>query len=522
MIEIKRPDATSSSIELAEYCFLNAQDTFQAKILVKAAIKGRRDIVVMGHALGVNVDKAFQGNSYALVEITKRGDLEMVQFLEEQGLNISLFVKDIINAASSHGHVHILQWLHGTHALPKHVFRICFEAACEGRLDVIKWAENILGRDEEFEKDFMDAAAKLGHLNVVKWYRSRGIQWDELTLTMAAGSGNMDLIQHLLDHDCPKNTFKACAFAVSISDHGKALEVLKVLRYHGLPWNAETCVRAAKRGNIDVIMYARANGCPWDSTVSFSAACSNNYNVLEYCLRNGCPFERSDISSEIMYCSDHSQLLRTLQRFLNYLLPLNKNICEIAARTGHLNALKWARSLGCPWDEMTFFYAVKSNSIGVVQYCIDSDCPFDQNISAAAVNHWKYCSIDLMPILKLLHKSGYPWHEDAAALTAKNGDLKLLRLLKYYGCPWDSRVCNEAVRADNFEMLVFAHESGCQWTKETYAYCFGAGLSDYYHEIPTQYKCSDEIFNYLRDNNCPPPEPSDWQMIPLDSDSGDE
>lgn len=175
-------DATSSSIELAEYCFLNAQDTFQAKILVKAAIKGRRDIVVMGHALGVNVDKAFQGNSYALVEITKRGDLEMVQFLEEQGLNISLFVKDIINAASSHGHVHILQWLHGTHALPKHVFRICFEAACEGRLDVIKWAENILGRDEEFEKDFMDAAAKLGHLNVVKWYRSRGIQWDELHL----------------------------------------------------------------------------------------------------------------------------------------------------------------------------------------------------------------------------------------------------------------------------------------------------------------------------------------------------
>lgn len=219
-----------------------------------------------------------------------------------------------------------------------------------------------------------------------------------------------------------------------------------------------------------------------------------------------------------MYCSDRSQLLRTLQRFLNYLLPFNKNICEIAARTGHLNALNWARSLGCPWDEMIFFYAVKSNKINVVQYCIDSDCPFDQNISAAAVNHWKYCSIDLMPILKLLHNNGYPWHEDAAALTAENGDLKLIRFLKYYGCPWDSRVCNEAV----WVVILRCWSNGCQWRKETYAYYFGAGLSDYYHEIPTQYKCFDEIFNYLRDDNCPQPEPSDWQMILLDSDSGDD
>ena len=39
-----------------------------------------------------------------------------------------------------------------------------------------------------------------------------------------------------------------------------------------LPWNEETCARAAKKGHLEVLQWARANGCPWDRyTCSWAA-----------------------------------------------------------------------------------------------------------------------------------------------------------------------------------------------------------------------------------------------------------
>ena len=46
---------------------------------------------------------------------------------------------------------------------------------------------------------------------------------------------------------------------------GGHLEVLKWARANGCPWgNEKTCTFAAKGGHLAVLKWARENGCPWD------------------------------------------------------------------------------------------------------------------------------------------------------------------------------------------------------------------------------------------------------------------
>ena len=80
-----------------------------------------------------------------------------------------------------------------------------------------------------------------------------------------------------------------------------------------------------------------------------------------------------------------------------------KRIYEIAAGSGRLEVLKWARSQGCLW------------------------------------NMW------------------------ACVFAAGNGHLEVLQWLRSQGCPWDSRVCSFAARYGHLEVLRWAIENGCPW-----------------------------------------------------------
>ena len=72
----------------------------------------------------------------------------------------------------------------------------------------------------------------------------------------------------------------------------------------------------------------------------------------------------------------------------------DESICKRSAAGGHLGALKYARSQGCPWDEQT---------------CTEA---------AAAGN---------LSILRWAKQNGCPWNETTCAYAAKRGDLDMLR-----------------------------------------------------------------------------------------------
>jgi hypothetical protein len=55
--------------------------------------------------------------------------------------------------------------------------------------------------------------------------------------------------------------YKNCELANCFSHNGH-LEVLKWLRENGYEWDSEICSGAAKNGHLEVLKWLRKNGCP--------------------------------------------------------------------------------------------------------------------------------------------------------------------------------------------------------------------------------------------------------------------
>ena len=97
------------------------------------------------------------------------------------------------------------------------------------------------------------------------------------------------------------------------------------------------------------------------------------------------------------------QWLKTQEGF-----ELNSWIFESACMGGHLEALKWLRSEGCPWHEKA------------------CTC-------AAAAGH--------LEVLKWLRSKGCRWNASACDHAAEGGHLEVLKWLRSEGCPWDKEAC---------------------------------------------------------------------------------
>ena len=91
-----------------------------------------------------------------------------------------------------------------------------------------------------------DAAARLGHLELVKWLCGEGgFAVDEVVMGMAALGGHLELVQWL--------------------------------RGEGCPWDASTCRCAVYEGHVEVLRWVREHGCPWWAYTRGEAAAELGY-----------------------------------------------------------------------------------------------------------------------------------------------------------------------------------------------------------------------------------------------------
>ena len=65
------------------------------------------------------------------------------------------------------------------------------------------------------------------------------------------------------------------------------MEVLRWARANGCEWNEEACLGAAQRGHLVVLQWLRSNGCPWDSDTCYHAVEEGHVNVLRWARENG-------------------------------------------------------------------------------------------------------------------------------------------------------------------------------------------------------------------------------------------
>jgi len=111
-----------------------------------------------------------------------------------------------------------------------------------------------------------------------------------------------------------------------------------------------------------------------------------------------------------------------------------REACSLAARDGHLEALTWLHSTGCPWDSATCYFAAEGGHLAM---------------------------------LKWLHNTGCPWDSKTCRAAAVGGHFEVLKWLHNQGCPWDASTCSAAAKDGNSEMLTWLHSTGCPLAAET-------------------------------------------------------
>jgi hypothetical protein len=124
-----------------------------------------------------------------------------------------------------------------------------------------------------------------GWLNLKRWLPVKDVRkliWglltkeDKLVIKIAHNRDRKVVLSWLFSYYCAENGY---------------LELLKWARENGCDWDWWTCAYAAKGGHLDVLKWVRQNGCDWDEWTCIYAAKGGHLEVLKWARESGCPWD---------------------------------------------------------------------------------------------------------------------------------------------------------------------------------------------------------------------------------------
>ena len=137
-----------------------------------------------------------------------------------------------------------------------------------------------------------------------------------------------------------------------------------------------------------MLSWARGCGMPWVGNVLGFAAREGSLEAVEYAaseqrwsLQEGQP-----VYFTLTPCTDtaraaatggHVHILEWLQR--RGTIKWDPTICGAAAAAGQLDALKWLRLQGYPWDKMTTAWGAVGGHTALVAWARENGCDFSQD-----------------------------------------------------------------------------------------------------------------------------------------------
>lgn len=301
-----------------------------------------------------------------------------------------------------------------TQAIKKEWLLLLDEAAKEGWLSILKWAqpnthiwEHRIHYEAKWNTNYsilvkdacLITAARYGQMRVFEWGRenNRGFPLQGVCAAATLG-GHLDLLTWVTPNAgmwVEENLFAIAARKGNL----KLLELFHAEVLHWTPTPSlpsAICSHAARKGHLPILQWAKAKGLPLKLNVCLEAARGGHLHVLKWAIDNGAPTTSAEICSN---AAGKGHLL-FLQEARQRQIPWNEGVCARAARAGHLTLLKWARANGAAWNTTACYKA------------------------------------------------------------AGGGHLEVLKWLRANGAPWDENVCNYAAREGHLHVLQWAHENG--------------------------------------------------------------
>jgi len=267
---------------------------------------------------------------------------------------------DVVIDAIRNGHTNFLEWYMKDRNYVYNIHHMN-DAAEYGNISII---EHLRKNGCEWDDTTCSNAVENGHFDLVKWLKENGCPWDEWACTYAAQNGDFELLQWLHENGCPWDEW-TCTYA---AENGH-LDILKWLRDKGCKWNINTCSAAANGGYLEILKYLRSpeNECPWDDFCFYYAAANGHLEILKYLSDNDCPY-----NDFVTLSAARSDSIETMKWILNYVHDkeyyVQFDLCDHAARYGHLEMVKYLRDIGYRCDEQTLEKAVIGGNHDIIEW----------------------------------------------------------------------------------------------------------------------------------------------------------
>lgn len=315
------------------------------------------------------------------------GDIDLLKSLGEDLYTPFAGVK-----AAKKGHIHVLKWFDENKFYPRNCSKI-FEVACEeGYFDIVKYAfekkyvvpsspgrSTITYLDEETK--YCRAAARGGHLEILKFLRKNKFAWDHSNVALeACKNGDLGVFKFVnkdntifIDEDwlraaIKKNHLELVKYmtettvkfvgpstivnATTWAAEAGHLEMLKYLHESGYPWDQDVCAYAASEGHIDCLKYAHEQGCRMTVSTAANALSYGHYECLKYAVENDCCYVEGssvDIDNDNITEDEHLAILTFAHENMNP--KFNWSTMECAIELGHVRCVQFLiESVEVPYD----------------------------------------------------------------------------------------------------------------------------------------------------------------------------
>ncbi|GFH47634.1 hypothetical protein CTEN210_04109 [Chaetoceros tenuissimus] len=481
-------DAASNDVKLTEYCFINnAPKEFMIQVCVKAAMKGRIDVIECVNIFGVDLMKVvqkmkkFRDPTTLIYKLTKEGNLKMLQYFDRKNL-----LQDF---------------------------------------------------GEQTWPSLFSTAEASHQLHIMKWIDERDAQYAYKRFYTKNMKSRIEAYEHVIEGVTASKVTEELCIKAAKYDKEHALVTLKWLRQNGYSWHERFCRAAALNDNLQALKWARNNNCPWNAGTLCEAAKRGNIPIIEYCLQNQCPMTIG-VCACAMENKDHKTALAVLKLLRQNLCPWDYGTVDKAIYSGNFEAMLWAKRNGCAWRIDSFALLTQRGNVSIIEEVLQHEQQHGSNLFLQTegtvkmtpdvirvINSVMFVSRSsdslIIEKLKLLRKYGYEWNAETFIENVKHGRLLVLQWLRLMGCSIyededEDILCIAAVERGSIEILKYMHEVvGCRLSKEAYAYCFNFDGLDVAHVsyLPLHVRDSyTEILEYLEDNDCPRPDNSDWRI----------
>lgn len=140
-----------------------------------------------------------------------------------------------------------------------------------------------------------------------------------------------------------------------------------------------------------------------------------------------------------------------------FLLKYESVYCNLAARHGQLNSLRWLHQQGCIVNNYTIINAAYFGNLSCLQYAFEHSNDKSEDLCLYAAKGGD------LACLQYLHEHGCKLDNDTCINAAIGGHLSCLKYLHDHGCSWNEGTTYNSARYGHLSCLQYAIENGCAY-----------------------------------------------------------